>query len=84
MDTRCCTKFDPFWNLGLNKFFQVLRETWVSACQRPLCVVKFAIGTKEVDVGKIKDIRKNDILPLAELKDSYHALMGFLVIQSHP
>jgi len=53
---------------------QLLRETWLSDCQRPLCIVKFAIGTKEVDVGKIKDIRKNDILPLAELKDSYHAL----------
>ena len=69
-------------SIDIEIFFSlVLRETWLSDCQRPLCIVKFAIGTREVDVGKIKDIRKNDILPLAELKDSYHALTGIFNIK---
>jgi galactosylxylosylprotein 3-beta-galactosyltransferase len=57
-----------------NEARQVLRETWLSDCHRPFCVVKFAIGTKSVDIGQIKDIRNNDILPLAELKDAYSSL----------
>jgi len=51
-----------------------LRDTWLNGCQRPHCIKKFAIGTKDVDIGRIKDVRNNDILPLAELKDSYHEL----------
>lgn len=53
---------------------QVLRETWLQSCIRPNCIIKFSIGTKDVDIGKIKDIRRKDILPIAELKDSYFAL----------
>lgn len=62
---------------------QVLRETWLNGCRRPACIVKFAIGTQEVDIGKIKDVRNNDILPLAELKDSYHELTRKVALSMH-
>ena len=68
------SKTSHVMNFQDNIWTVVLRETWLSDCHRPFCVVKFAIGTKSVDIGQIKDIRNNDILPLAELKDAYSSL----------
>ena len=40
----------------------------------PKCIHKFAIGTRNVDLGQIEDAAKSDILALPQLADSYSAL----------
>jgi len=52
----------------------ILRKSWLQGCHPPTCIHKFAIGTKNVNLGQIKDANRNDILALPQLSDSYSAL----------